>query len=560
MKESTRLFVAPQSQTKANYSQLLIQAQEQKALASKLINLRPGIDNKEPKRYNHITVGRGQIEQQRQKQIDKENNMLLQKMLSIIKRKSSYNREHGQGHVLVTAAASANELLSSTFAANRGEEVEVGRALEITQPVNKSSENRRSGVAIGLNASNGHLQQSILNQDLPQTAPQLHALTGTLNYFQRKKEFDSIQQANLVMVRALKDTKPSMKRDDWRDHIKQYEKLKMQLNQRRNTTLRSHAPIDNLLPVLQPKSVSMASDKRILAFSQQTQSRSNRGALNGIMNKQDSAWKDLSHTQNFQANTHTNDILVVSDLGTTEMEVQKRQEALNRSSDFIAIKENAELVSAQVQFDPASKLTAYKNRRNNQSKPLSMNTTFRKPKDQRHTVMVDEHQKFQPSPKRPAYLQKMINSPLLNFNNYPSSILKRLSARVATADRTSRRAVNLSQLNGGVVINGDINTATPTNAKVPSRVSLGHQAIQDVQKHSANHLREAGETGNHIETSPDMQKGGGRVETTQKSNQDLLNMMTQGREQAEIHTLMEASPDYKTPETEAINASGRKVV
>lgn len=81
-------------------------------------------------------------------------------------------------------------------------------------------------------------------------------------------------------------------------------------------------------------------------------------------------------------------------------------------------------------------------------------------------------------------MQKMINSPLLNFNNYPSSILKRLSARGATADRTTRRAVNLSQLNGGV--NCDIiNARTPTNAaKAPSRVSLGPQTIPDLKQSS----------------------------------------------------------------------------
>jgi len=36
--------------------------------------------------------------------------------------------------------------------------------------------------------------------------------------------------------------------------------------------------------------------------------------------------------------------------------------------------------------------------------------------------------------------------------------------------------------------------------------------------------------------------------------------MTQGREQAEIYTLMEASPEKKTPDIDAINASGRKVI
>jgi hypothetical protein len=38
------------------------------------------------------------------------------------------------------------------------------------------------------------------------------------------------------MVKALKDARPSMKREEWKDHIRHYERLKSQLNQRRNTT------------------------------------------------------------------------------------------------------------------------------------------------------------------------------------------------------------------------------------------------------------------------------------------------------------------------------------
>jgi len=36
-------------------------------------------------------------------------------------------------------------------------------------------------------------------------------------------------------------------------------------------------------------------------------------------------------------------------------------------------------------------------------------------------------------------MQKVIQSPLLNFSNYPTSILKRLSTRVSTAERNKRR-------------------------------------------------------------------------------------------------------------------------
>jgi hypothetical protein len=75
----------------------------------------------------------------------------------------------------------------------------------------------------------------------------------------------------MVLVKAIRETKPAMKREDWKDHIKQYEKLKSQLNQRRNTNTKLNPFVgESLLPVLQPKSASMAiaNERRILAFSQ----------------------------------------------------------------------------------------------------------------------------------------------------------------------------------------------------------------------------------------------------------------------------------------------------
>lgn len=38
----------------ANYTQMLMQAQEQRHLAQRLINLKPTIDNKQPQKFNHI--------------------------------------------------------------------------------------------------------------------------------------------------------------------------------------------------------------------------------------------------------------------------------------------------------------------------------------------------------------------------------------------------------------------------------------------------------------------------------------------------------------------------
>jgi Hemingway/CFA97 len=101
----TRAFAAPQSTQTANMSQLLLMAQEQKCLASKLMNLRPRVDNKEPQRYCPINHNRGANSAFRQREIDNENSMLLKKMLNIIKRKNSSMREGGVAALVADDAA-----------------------------------------------------------------------------------------------------------------------------------------------------------------------------------------------------------------------------------------------------------------------------------------------------------------------------------------------------------------------------------------------------------------------------------------------------------------------
>ena len=61
-----------------------------------------------------------------------------------------------------------------------------------------------------------------------------------MNYFQRKKEYEVIQQANMQLVKAIRESKPALKREDWKEHIRQYERLKSQLNKRRPYTKSSN--------------------------------------------------------------------------------------------------------------------------------------------------------------------------------------------------------------------------------------------------------------------------------------------------------------------------------
>ena len=89
--------------------------------------------------------------------------MLLKKMLHIIKRKSHYNANSTAREEVLVAA----------------------EPMLIMGGLSQSMKSRP------LNA-NGAISQASYQLDSSGIAPQLHPLTGTLNYYQRKKEFENI--------------------------------------------------------------------------------------------------------------------------------------------------------------------------------------------------------------------------------------------------------------------------------------------------------------------------------------------------------------------------------
>ena len=54
-----------------------------------------------------------------------------------------------------------------------------------------------------------------------------------MHFFARKKEIEAINLKNKIMLKQLRDTKPSIKRDEWAQHTKKYEQLKAQLHSSR---------------------------------------------------------------------------------------------------------------------------------------------------------------------------------------------------------------------------------------------------------------------------------------------------------------------------------------
>ena len=127
---------------------------------------------------------------------------------------------------------------------------------------------------LNIHINQNHLQSNFIQG--PQVIS-LHPLSGTMNYFQRKKEYENIQNQNMYLVRAIRDSKPALKREDWKEHIRQYERLKSQLNKKRPLTKSSTgmSQVGMLPSVMQQKSLSQASDRRL-------QSEINHRNLTGI--------------------------------------------------------------------------------------------------------------------------------------------------------------------------------------------------------------------------------------------------------------------------------------
>ena len=179
-----------------NYSQLLIQAQEQRCLANKLINLKPRIDNKEPKRYSHLNLGSsrgngggGSNALFREQEIAKENSMLLKKMLNIIKRKNQSFREGAPipistanqrlGDQLLTAVSQMTKNMSTHKSGDLNHNGSAANVKVISCP--------HPPINITVDNTTPHEKSNAATQVI-----QLHPLSGTLNYFQRKREYENI--------------------------------------------------------------------------------------------------------------------------------------------------------------------------------------------------------------------------------------------------------------------------------------------------------------------------------------------------------------------------------
>ena len=73
----------------ANQTYLLMQHQENNNLAKRLKSIKPTIDNRQPKRFNHLNIKRSKSGKFRKREVDYQNKVLLSKMMGILKRRNN---------------------------------------------------------------------------------------------------------------------------------------------------------------------------------------------------------------------------------------------------------------------------------------------------------------------------------------------------------------------------------------------------------------------------------------------------------------------------------------
>ena len=143
--------------------------------------------------------------------------------------------------------------------------------------------------------------------------------------------------------------------------------------------------------------------------------------------------------------------------------------ALNRSHDHLKSKRRSENNSHFEQAAQTVKnrdqiiLEAYQNqqRTSNLDKALSEQNKPQTIKN-KHQLSLETG-----PPQKRSYHINILQSPLLNFSGYPSSILKRLSSRATTTDKAYRRRDSLHRINEDSNQNDVFINAGADNALLP---------------------------------------------------------------------------------------------
>ncbi|CDW82629.1 UNKNOWN [Stylonychia lemnae] len=158
------------------------------------------------KELSKSTLKMSKPAKEREREIHQQNNVLLSKMLDIIKRKK------GTSHT--------SKSTNGVFNYNQ------------TQPIIQQSLSNR----INTQTSNSFINQNNNTQNVSNQLSQSSQLqfktanfNGTLNFYQRKKELYKINQENQILLRTIQGAQPTYTRVDWRQHTQKFKKYRKQI-------------------------------------------------------------------------------------------------------------------------------------------------------------------------------------------------------------------------------------------------------------------------------------------------------------------------------------------
>ncbi|CDW77131.1 UNKNOWN [Stylonychia lemnae] len=229
-----------------NYTFQLMRAQESRVLLGKISNARPLIDNKSPKYQGSVGPMRNPSRSKnisRRREIEIENNALIQKMLKIMQvnfkqqcilkfkqrgtRSTNTSPMHKKNHSNSSSSAQLHNI-SHLPGGGVPAHLALNQSLNITQ-LNQQSIRHANNL-------------SMLTSNSQQNSP---GKVGSLNYYKRKKDIDHINQTNQQLLKALQNVKPSVNRGDLKNHESRIKKLKQHIGQ-----VRYGSPPNFVFPVV----------------------------------------------------------------------------------------------------------------------------------------------------------------------------------------------------------------------------------------------------------------------------------------------------------------------
>eukprot|EP00347_Sterkiella_histriomuscorum_P003866 403362639 len=303
--------------------------------------MKPSVDNRSPK-YNISQNGDGgDIKSQtrgnsrkknimRKREIETENNALIQKMLQIMQRgvRSSSTSPMSGSKKLQNYNQSIGQFIQNPQYLPGGGVIANSVYNQPYTPSNQNIANPSINIqyAQQQNMMKNHPSQSNFNIQMNATAHSQQvspSKIGSLNYQKRKKDINNINQTNKQLLRALQNVKATVNRDEMRNHEKRIMKLKQHIGQ-----VRYGSPMNFLFPQVDNENHNFHSSQFVFV---KNPSQINLKSARSQARKQ--SRDNLNQTQQYFNNQMNQQVRPNTSQGGARVKKQ-RNNHLNQSADF----------------------------------------------------------------------------------------------------------------------------------------------------------------------------------------------------------------------------------